>query len=154
MIFGALVDQPGRPRRTDVYRYAEGVLSAVARYGDVMPDGWLFSTANARTWGLNDYGDLVFSARTRTLIPIPDLPGLFFGLSSMGVYASANGTLQYVMRDGVTLFGAGYLAAPPVPTAIIGSHGDVVFSTLTRDWATFEPIRHLLLKASPQLIAK
>jgi hypothetical protein len=32
--------------------------------------------------------------------------------------------------------------------------GDVVFSTLTSDWATFQPIRHLLLRASPQLIAK
>ena len=105
-----------------LYLASRGTVVAIAKPGDVMPDGWgLNSVVLGETSAtLNDSGDVAFVAQT-----VQRETGLLSG----AVYASSHGALRLVARVGSVILGAGLgltSVSPPVATAVIDNRGNVV----------------------------
>jgi hypothetical protein len=98
---GSLGSESGPP--CAVFRYQNGVLSAVARPGDPMPGGGHFfsTTCGDQELGINQAGNICFGAQLDTATN---------GTPDTGLYCLANGSLQVVARTGTVVRGVGTIA--------------------------------------------
>jgi hypothetical protein len=100
-----------------VYRYRDGILSAVARPGDPMPGGGDFAstTCAAQGWGINNTGDICFGAQLDTITN---------GTPDTGLYCLVNGSLRLVARAGTAIAGVGTIAFLGAVSPVAGSNPD------------------------------
>jgi hypothetical protein len=124
-----------------VYRYANGVLSAVAVPGDSMPGGGELASASGGVpaEGINNRGDISFAAALNT-----DTTG--DGLNDTGVYVASHGAIRLVARSGTVIPGVGTISQlgqfvnPPMnnPPAfgtggMLNDRGQVLFNATLTD---------------------
>ena len=110
-----------------LYLASQGRIVAIAKPGDVMPDGWSFDSLvlSESSATLNDSGDVAFVAQTLRRET---------GDRGAAVYASSHGDLRLVARVGSVILGAGYdvtSISPNVPAAVINQRGQVVLQAQT-----------------------
>ena len=135
VLFGGVVPRPGQALVNGLYlARSGGGIERIAAPGDVMPDGWTFTRLllSFVTWTLNDKGDVAFAALTQAgpysgVFPLP------FSIFRQAIYASSNGQLREVIRQGDVIVGIGSIASAfPLDAAVlIDERGDIVFPVRT-----------------------
>ena len=107
-----------------IYRYQDGVLSAVAKPGQPMPGGGNFvsSTCGDEELGLNNTGEICFGAQ---------LDSVTNGVPDTGVYCSLNGAVHLVARSGTVLPGVGTIAYLGDVAPVSGSTPDFRYGAAT-----------------------
>jgi hypothetical protein len=109
-----------------VFRYQNGVVSAVARPGDPMPGGGHFfsTTCSAQELGINQAGNICFGAQLDTVTN---------GLPDTGLYCLANGSLRMVARTGTAIPGVGTIAYLGDAVPVSGATPDFRYGGPTND---------------------
>jgi hypothetical protein len=103
-----------------VYRYQDGVLSAVATPGDPLPGGGDFesTTCGDQELGIDNAGDICFGAQLDTVTnSIPDT----------GLYCLVKGSLRLVARTGTAIPGVGTIAYLGDAAPVSGGNPDFRF---------------------------
>lgn len=140
---GDLTSPPRRLRTLGLFLRTATETVAVARPGDLMPDGSRLGTVGRVSFqfSLNDSGDIAFAA--------------IINLAETAVYRRFHGDLDLAARTGMLVPGIGLMQEiqPPIAVfspfpnggALIDARGDVLFQVVT-----FIAGRSLLLVANPK----
>ena len=99
--------------QSGLFRYSEGVLTAIVRPGDAMPGGGHLVTISQNIGNqkhINNQGDIVFTATLDTNTG---------GVPDTGLYQWSEGELSLVARSGTVLPGIGTIKSLTSPASII-----------------------------------
>jgi hypothetical protein len=156
VLYAADVPGPsGEPSLSLFLTDRSGTSLAIARAGDLLPDGFRFDAlvSSLSSWTLNDLGDVAFVANAESQpIPARDITSVL----DTAVYATSHGQMRFIARGDRLgeccvngyVSGLGVLqSVAPVPSpALIDGRGDVVFGA-----QVVSPARMIvLLRAGPE----
>jgi hypothetical protein len=105
VFIGDLTPAPDAGLKLGVFLHTGGTTIPVVRPGDPLPGGGLLDTATffAYQYGLNNLGDVTFTARLNTDVDQD-------GVRATGLYVLSDGSLQLVARTGTVIPGVGTVA--------------------------------------------
>jgi hypothetical protein len=134
VFMGELTPPPGLTSARGIFQYSRGVNAAIARPGDIMPDGRRILTVNppssAGNYWVNNRAEVSFNA---------SLPN-----GESGLYVHSQSALHLVAGTGTVIPGVGTVAdVSGLIGGVLSDAGQIFF------WATLKDGRGVLLLATP-----